>query len=96
MQLAAYHAAQTYTLLYRQIIKIAVSTRNFLRVWKTAVITDSFPDSFRDYWRWPDMGVKRFKRSALRTTETELNAIAAPASIGDKYPAAAIGIPTEL
>ena len=35
-------------------------------------------------------------RSALVTTDTELKAIAAPAKTGDKNPAAARGIPSEL
>lgn len=35
-------------------------------------------------------------RNAFNTTETELNAIAAPASQGAKKPTAATGIPTEL
>lgn len=35
-------------------------------------------------------------RNALRTTETELNAMAAPASQGARKPRAAIGIPSEL
>ena len=38
----------------------------------------------------------RCSRSAFMTTDTELNAIAAPASHGAKNPAAAIGMPTEL
>lgn len=36
------------------------------------------------------------KRNAFNTTDTELNAIAAPATHGARSPAAAIGIPTEL
>jgi hypothetical protein len=36
------------------------------------------------------------KRNAFSTTDTELNAIAAPATHGASNPAAAIGIPTEL
>lgn len=38
----------------------------------------------------------RCKRSAFSTTETELNAIAAPASHGARKPAAAIGMPITL
>lgn len=38
----------------------------------------------------------RCRRSALRTTETELNAIAAPATHGANKPIAAIGIPSVL
>ncbi len=38
----------------------------------------------------------RCKRNAFSTTDTELNAIAAPATQGASNPAAAIGIPIEL
>ena len=38
----------------------------------------------------------RFNRSELVTTETELKAIAAPATHGANNPKAAIGIPPEL
>ncbi len=37
-----------------------------------------------------------FKRNAFNTTETELNAIAVPASHGAKKPLAAIGMPIKL
>lgn len=42
------------------------------------------------------LNLTRCSRSAFMTTDTELNAIAAPASHGAKNPAAAIGMPTEL
>jgi len=38
----------------------------------------------------------RCNRKAFSTTETELNAIAAPATHGARKPAAAIGMPSEL
>lgn len=38
----------------------------------------------------------RCKRRALSTTDTELNAMAAPATHGASKPIAAIGIPIEL
>lgn len=38
----------------------------------------------------------RCNRNAFNTTDTELNAIAAPATQGANSPAAAIGIPIEL
>ena len=42
------------------------------------------------------LSLNRFKLNEFETTETELNAIAAPAIIGLRRPIAAKGIPTEL
>lgn len=44
----------------------------------------------------PQFNFKRFKRNAFKTTETELNAIAAPATQGANNPNAATGIPMIL
>ncbi len=49
-----------------------------------------FPPSYQS------LNFTRCSLRAFRTTDTELNAIAAPATHGARKPAAAIGMPTEL
>ncbi|CAN5260958.1 hypothetical protein BH11PSE11_BH11PSE11_16050 [soil metagenome] len=64
--------------------------------WMKLQITHWHVFIMSDYFRCWSAGFQRLSKSALLITLTELNAIAAPATIGLSKPNAASGMPTRL